>query len=167
MIARNRFYLSDDSEEELGEPVVVEVSEHANAAEHAKVAEPVVTAAVGEEPAYRQWVKEESRFTGDDLKHNIFNSPFSKKRFQKRDDDGWVSIHWNRPQFQEEDVMYEIREADYPVLSTETKTMDHEISAVVWAERIRKSLEKAEAMRGAKRERLSFFKRIEPVREIL
>ena len=128
--------------------------------------EPEVIKVKGE---FRTWaLPEESRFQTDDVKRNIFSSPFSKaKKMSKHwsrprfreDDDGWTSIHWNQPQFQDDDppVVYETRITD------EASPM----TAVAWAERIKKSLEKAELARINKvpedfKEalgRLSFFRR--------
>ena len=135
---------------------------------------------------FRTWIKneEDTRFASDELKNNIFSSPFSKKRITKEwgtrprfrdDDDNWVSIRWNQPQFEDDvdtqPVIYEERVQDFPSMLTrstrnifveETITPQDEISAVVWAERIKKSLEKAEISRAVKKEEkeihMSFFR---------
>jgi hypothetical protein len=153
--------------------------------------EPVV------EQQFRTWVRDESeqRFTNEEIKGNIFSSPFSKtKHIQKQwskprfreDTDGWVSIRWSQPQFQDnlefldegsiqqvEDKV-KIEETQFPSLlmrgDSVKQSQEDNISAVVWAEKIKKNLERAELTRCAKaREnsqkfiepfgRLSFFRR--------
>ena len=151
--------------------------------------EPVV-----EQQQFRTWVRDESeqRFTNEEIKGNIFSSPFSKsKHIQKQwskprfreDTDGWVSIRWSQPQFQDNfEILDEgsckdkvqVEETQFPSLLTRgecvKQSQEDTISAVVWAEKIKKNLERAELSRCAKaREnsqkfiepfgRLSFFRR--------
>lgn len=149
------------------------------------------------QPPFRTWIRDESenRFSGEEVKKNIFSSPFSKqKHVQKQwsqprfreDADGWVSIRWNQPQFQESEsppteptsnlsVEYEPRplvKQEFPSLLTRGTSnvvvnQQETMSAVAWAEKIKKSLERAELARAAKSfhnteesvGRLSFFRR--------
>jgi hypothetical protein len=159
-----------------------------------------------DKPAFRVWTQaeEENRFKTEEIKNNIFSSPFSKgkkvvsrqwsrPRF-KENEEGWTSIRWNQPQFQNEEEVpegelqpeevHEEAEAEadadaFPSLRKSepwgSSRPDQEpVSAVVWAERIRRSLERAEASRAAKSKdnrlvdqddfkeslgRLSFFRR--------
>jgi len=151
-----------------------------------------------EQQAYRTWIRDESenRFTGDEVKKNIFSSPFSKHKKQwaqprfREDSEGWVSIRWSQPQFEEQStepdtlsVKYEPRsesfedsnETQFPSLlkrgnaNISTKPVssaeDDTLNASMWAEKIKKSLEKAEQNRIHKQKedtppRLSFFKSI-------
>ena len=165
-----------------------------------------------EKPAFRTWShqEEENRFKTEDMKKNIFSSPFSKGRKGlkqwsrprfKENEEGWMSIRWNQPQFQEEEefekvaVEYEPRtEEEFPALADNVapgkvvvvedspaswNKEEEALTAVVWAERIKRSLEKAELSRSIKAKetrtidqpdfkeslgRLSFFRR--PVSEI-
>jgi hypothetical protein len=167
-----------------------------------------------EKPTFRTWShqEEENRFKTEDMKKNIFSSPFSKGRKGlkqwsrprfKENEEGWMSIRWNQPQFQEEEefekvaVEYEPRtEEDFPALiesaALESRKVmvvedspaswnkeEEALTAVVWAERIKRSLEKAELSRSIKAKetrtidqpdfkeslgRLSFFRR--PVADI-
>jgi len=123
------------------------------------------------EPEFRTWViHEQSRFQSDEIKKNIFSSPFSKSkktskqwsrpRFRE-DDDGWTSIRWNQPQFQDDEapVIYEAR-----IVTAEENLTN--MTAVAWAERIKKSLEKAELSRKTRTDNfkealgtLSFFRK--------
>lgn len=157
---------------------------------------------VTQPPAFRTWVRtdSENRFSGEEVKKNIFSSPFSKQkhihkhwnqpRFRE-DSDGWVSIRWSQPQFQESEttpteqlsVEYEPRkeeekreEKEFPSLLTRGTSnvvihqdVNETLSALAWAEKIKKSLEKAELARAVKSKelssnkdpvgRLSFFRR--------
>jgi hypothetical protein len=136
---------------------------------------------------YRKWNRgEEARFTTDSTA-NIFSSPFykgrrpSQKHWAKprfvEDTDGWVSIRQGNDAEGEEvqsEVIYEKR----PVPVEQPVTPDGEtvifppeeeaVTASMWAERIKNTLEKAEATRGKPKEaddfkeslnRLSFFRR--------
>jgi hypothetical protein len=146
-----------------------------------------------EQQSYRTWIRDESenRFAGDEVKKNIFSSPFSKHKKSwapqrsREDNEGWVSIRWTQPQFEESlpsepdtlSVQYEPRteEMQFPSLLTRgnanipTKIVpspeDDNFNASMWAEKIKKSLEKAEQNRMNKQKedpptRLSFFKTI-------
>ena len=161
-------------------------------------------------PSFRTWVhEEENRFKHEDMKKNIFSSPFSKgKKMMKQwsrprfkeNEEGWTSIRWSQPQFQDEEedfekvsVIYEARVSDtqeeYPSIGNTKSARPIEdiwnqkeeevLSAVAWAERIKRSLEKAELSRLLKAKesrtvdqpdfkeslsRLSFFRR--PVSEM-
>jgi len=186
---KNPFWILEEDEEVPAVPAVEEVQEVQEVQE--VPAMPTVqeelreesqdTPEKSEEIQYRTWNKaaDEGRFMSEELKKNIFSSPFSKKKIWLRprfreDDDNWVSIRWNQPQFEEDvepsSVVYEER-GDFPSMLTrstrnicveETITPQTELSAVAWAERIKKSLEKAEAARMVKKEekeiRLSFFR---------
>ena len=163
-----------------------------------------------DKPAFRVWTQaeEENRFKNEEIKNNIFSSPFSKgkkvvsrqwsrPRF-KENEEGWTSIRWNQPQFQNEEEVpdaevekqleaEEVHEEPEPEAEAEafpslrksepwssSRPDQESVSAVVWAERIRRSLERAEASRAAKSKdsrlvdqddfkeslgRLSFFRR--------
>jgi len=159
-----------------------------------------------DKPAFRVWTQaeEENRFKTEEIKNNIFSSPFSKgkkvvsrqwsrPRF-KENEEGWTSIRWNQPQFQNEEEQDQEQakaeevhegadaetEADaFPSLRKSepwgsSRPDQESVSAVVWADRIRRSLERAEASRAAKSKdsrlvdqddfkeslgRLSFFRR--------
>ena len=145
---------------------------------------------------FRTWVKDEieQRFTGDEIKGNIFSSPFSKNKHShkqwtkprfREDGDGWVSLRWSQPQFEENtDPPYDttepipevvVEEKQFPSLLTRGETIksatkEDSLSAFAWAEKIKKNLEKAELVRAAKAKefsetttdsfcRLSFFRR--------
>ena len=67
----------------------------------------------GPPPPFRTWARDESegRFSGEDVRRNIFSSPFSKHKnphkqwiqAKARDNSSeWVSIRWNQPLFQDE-----------------------------------------------------------------
>jgi hypothetical protein len=136
------------------------------------------------EPPFRKWITEEdSRFKSDTT--NIFSSPFYKgmrsKQWGKRtkeDTDGWISIRWNEPQFQDTgsdeeraDVIYEPREDSITVepkptiVMKDSITTQETLTAIAWAEKIKKSLETAESARSHKTEykealgKLSFFRK--------
>ena len=145
-----------------------------------------------EQQSYRTWIRDESenRFAGDEVKKNIFSSPFSKhkkswsQQRSREDNEGWVSIRWTQPLFEESaqsepetlSVQYEPRteEMQFPSLLTRgnasipTKIIpsseDDNLNASMWAERIKKNLEKAEQNRMNKQKeeppatRLSFFR---------
>jgi len=156
-----------------------------------------ITIQLAEQPQqFRTWVKDETeqRFTGDEIKGNIFSSPFSKNKHShkqwskprfREDGDGWVSLRWSQPQFEETiDPPYDttevipevvVEEKQFPSLLTRGETIksatkEDFLSAVAWAEKIKKNLEKAELVRAAKAKefsetttdsfcRLSFFRR--------
>ena len=134
------------------------------------VCEPPVAAPVEtKEEQFRTWVKDENRFTSE-LKRNIFSSPFSKKKNWMRprfreEDESWISIR--KTEEESGPVIYEQRD-EFPSMLTrstrnifveDTITPTTEMSAVAWAERIKKSLERAEASRVKKDEdRMSFFR---------
>jgi hypothetical protein len=127
-------------------------------------------------------------------KTNVFNVPFSKKKkgqHVSRKDEGWVSIRQNQPpRFEEsegeeegvktptgEDIVFpELDGGVREIVLEETVTAStpqqkEKMTALAWAERIKKSLEKAEADRAQKAKRvdpeefkealgrLSFFRR--------
>jgi hypothetical protein len=129
-------------------------------------------------PPFRVWQQPDSRFRGD--KSTLFSSPFKKAHHPKKDE-GWVSIRdqrWNQPQFEDEVEGLEpltptgekeiFPEALGGSLAAESETREivledsvapkqESMTAVAWAERIKKSLEKAEAARAEK------AKRVDPV----
>ena len=143
-------------------------------------------------PPFRVWQQPNSRFRGD--KSTLFSSPF-KKAHNSKSDEGWVSIRdkrWNQPQFEDEiekesltsETLSESQDMREIVLGHVVETTTYSLSesvvdapkqesmtAVAWAERIKKSLEKAEAARAEKANRvdpedfkealgrLSFFRR--------
>ena len=145
------------------------------------------------QPQFRVWARgpeeahesqrNQSRFTGDEILPPkdlsiLFSSPFhraklaekkrwNRPRFQK-DDEGWVSISWNQPQFldesepKEESLTPPAKEGhiEFPslLLRGSVDTEPEKDSAAVWAERVKKCLEKAES-RPSPKERLSFFRR--------
>jgi len=147
------------------------------------------------QPQFRVWARgpedahesqrNQSRFTGDEILPPkdlsiLFSSPFhrakiaekkrwNRPRFQK-DDEGWVSISWNQPQFLDESEPKETQESltppakeghiEFPslLLRGSVDTEPEKDSAAVWAERVKKCLEKAES-RPSPKERLSFFRR--------
>jgi len=129
-------------------------------------------------PEFRKWIKKEDSRFSTEIKHDIFNSPFSKGKYNllRQSKSDWGTIPWNKPQFQEEtDTEYNnYSDNDFPSLLKRNETLYEtpatEITAVAWAERIRKSLDKSELahavkMRNEVREspeigRLSFFRRV-------
>lgn len=169
---------SDSSSSSEEEEVVEEVEEAVPA-----------PAAPSAGAAFRKWNRgEEARFTTDSTA-NIFSSPFykgrrpSQKHWTKprfvEDTDGWVSIRQGNEAEGESEVIYEKRpSAVEQHVPAETSTPDGEtvifppeeeaVTASMWAERIKSTLEKAEATRGKPKEsddfkeslnRLSFFRR--------
>jgi hypothetical protein len=137
-------------------------------------------------PPFRVWQQPNLRFRGD--KSTLFSSPF-KKAHNSKNDEGWVSIRdkrWNQPQFEDEieqasltsetpSESQEIGHVETTTYSLSESVVDapkqESMTAVAWAERIKKSLEKAEAARAEKANRvdpedfkealgrLSFFRR--------
>ena len=112
---------------------------------------------------------------------NVFSTPFTRASVQKRwnhprfqeDSEGWTSISWTQPQFvddvasekksvtSEEDIPVPvIPPQEFPSLLLRGTIDDvKETPAAVWAERVKKQLDKAEAARATRREgRLSFFR---------
>ena len=129
---------------------------------------------------FRKWIKKEDSRFSTEIKHDIFNSPFSKGKYKdllrQQSKSEWGTIPWNKPQFQEDiEIEYNnYSDNDFPSL---LKRNEHvcempasEITAVAWAERIRKSLDKSELMHAVKMRkevqenpeigRLSFFRRV-------
>jgi hypothetical protein len=102
-------------------------------------------------PPFRVWSLDdaEKRFKNDT---NIFSSPFSRKkgwskpRF-KEDGEGWVSIEVGKP---EEVVEESSAIEDFSLAPQEFPSMltrgDQE-TATIWAEKVKKSLERAEKIR--------------------
>jgi hypothetical protein len=189
---RNLFTIlaESDTESELEQEIICDIQ----TVENSIIIEPVVE----NQQQFRTWTRDESeqRFTNEEIKGNIFSSPFSKtKHIQKQwskprfreDNDGWVSIRWSQPQFQDNFEVHDevsakdqtqdkvqVEESQFPSLLTRgdsvKQSQEDNISAVVWAEKIKKNLERAELTRCAKaREnsqkfiepfgRLSFFRR--------
>jgi hypothetical protein len=131
-----------------------------------------------QENSYRRWVRPDNGRFASDSSENIFSSPFykGKRTLSKHwtrprfveDNDGWVSIRHGNFEETEKDsgVVYEertVKEVTEP--STE---VSEELSASIWAERIKNTLEKAEQTRTSKSideefkvslQRLSFFRR--------
>ena len=147
-----------------------------------------------------------NRFTvGQTTKEpSVFSSPFTKSskrwarpRFQE-DGDGWTSISWTQPQFVDDastssSATSAVSDEDIPVVETAStqefpslllrSTIDEDTSvtvstAAMWAERVKKQLDKAEAVREEKGrlkaiaedpvkldDRLSFFRRARVVEE--
>jgi len=187
-------------------------SDEENAAAAAGAAVPMdvsgAAATATADAEFRVWKRDDHRFVNE-VRRNIFSSPFSKKRSvrHQKDDDGWTSIRWNQPQFQEEtaaaaatapapvattvattvavpvavskavsteeadEYIYESAtpsycsgtdgEADtavqtFPSLLTRGNDV---LTAQMWAERIKKSLEKAKAPPVQSQERISFFRK--------
>lgn len=103
-------------------------------------------------PPFRVWSLDESekRFKQDT---NIFSSPFSRKkgwakpRF-KEDSEGWVSIEVGHPA--EEGPSVEETMEDFSLAPQEFPSMltrgDQE-TAAIWAEKVKKSLDRAEKIR--------------------
>jgi len=101
-------------------------------------------------PPFRVWSLDdaEKRFKNDT---NIFSSPFSRKkgwskpRF-KEDGEGWVSIEVGKP----EEVEVSPAIEDFSLAPQEFPSMltrgDQE-TATIWAEKVKKSLERAEKIR--------------------
>jgi hypothetical protein len=131
-----------------------------------------------QENSYRRWVRPDNGRFASDSSENIFSSPFykGKRTLSKHwarprfveDNDGWVSIRHGNFEETEKDsgVVYEERPVkDVTEPSTE---VSEELSASIWAERIKNTLEKAEQTRASKSideefkvslQRLSFFRR--------
>jgi len=126
---------------------------------------------------FRKWNRsDETRFAVESTA-NIFSSPFYKGRrnLQKHwakprfveDTDGWVSIRHGQEKEKEKEK--EVEEVRADVIYEERKVQsEEEISATMWAERIKNTLEKAEASRAKPKDtedfkeslnRLSFFRR--------
>lgn len=172
IVPTNRFsVLASDSDSEDTPKVEVKVEEKVESKMQEK------------EQPFRKWITEEdSRFKSDTT--NIFSSPFYKgmrsKQWGKRvkeDTDGWISIRWNEPQFQDTgsdeeraDVIYEPREditiePKPTIVMKDSITTQETLTAIAWAEKIKKSLETAESARSHKTEykealgKLSFFRK--------
>ena len=144
--------LASDSDSE-GEKEVVEIQEIEK--EKAKEKEKAESASAS--PPFRVWSIDdaEKRFKNDT---NIFSSPFSRKkgwskpRF-KEDGEGWVSIEVGKPTSdsvkQEEAPNVEVVE-DFSLTPQEFPSMltrgDQE-TAAIWAEKVKKSLDRAEKVR--------------------
>lgn len=141
VISKNRFAaLASDSEDEGG-----------NDREKEKEKE-VVVQEESQSPPFRVWALDESekRFKQDT---NIFSSPFSRKkgwskpRF-KEDSEGWVSIEVGQPT--EEVPQVEENLEDFSLTPQEFPSMltrgDQE-TAAFWAEKVKKSLDRAEKIR--------------------
>jgi hypothetical protein len=110
-------------------------------------------------PPFRVWTQEEP-FRGD--RSVLFGRVAPKKK------DEWVSIRrWDQPQFMEEDELQEpLTPTGESVIFPEEKkefvledtvvpdAKQESMTAVAWAERIKKSLEKAETARAEKAKRL-------------
>lgn len=121
-----------------------------------------------EQPPYRHWDTNVQEEAG-----TIFSKGKKKKVYKKKDDDGWTSIVWNKPQFVNEDeeekkIKQElIEEAAIPVTppyydepvkeETEVENTKEENKATEkehkttqlakeWAAKIKADLEKAEAV---------------------
>ena len=205
--------LAGDSDEDCAEAVAVEaVAETVAEAVVEAVADAVAAPTVEPEPVapqepqpYREWNSDASRFANDDMKKNLFSSPFSKvpsargtanpkslfgtfDANRSRPEKEWTSIRWNQPQFIDTEGEAEAEaeaeaepDADREIVLEETITPSEEsgtknITALVWAERIKQSLEKAELAREEKAKkvnpaefkealgRLSFFRR--PVAQV-
>lgn len=137
--------------------------------------------------SFRKWIiEEDTRFKSDTT--NIFSSPFYKgmrskqwgRQRPREDNDGWISIRWNQPQFQdnlsEEErsgVIYEPREeteifvkGKKIVVLKDSITSQETLTAMAWAEKIKKSLETSESSRLSKTSeykealgKLSFFRK--------
>ena len=99
-------------------------------------------------PPFRVWTVDdaEKRFKNDT---NIFSSPFSRKkgwskpRF-KEDGEGWVSIEVGQPEQETSQVESEVLvPQEFPSMLTRG---DQE-TATIWAEKVKKSLERAENVR--------------------
>lgn len=153
---------------------------------------PVKEVVMPESPPMRTWPAPE---------RNVFSSPFSKKRWAKprfkEDTEGWVSIRWNQPQFEDTvspstslaplplGVKYQPRTPTFTAMdpNAETKVLEddspiyasvtppnlelepisvvlentitpsqpqEQLTALAWAEKVKQSLEKAEAARASK-----------------
>jgi hypothetical protein len=102
-------------------------------------------------PPFRVWSLDdaEKRFKNDT---NVFSSPFSRKkgwskpRF-KEDGEGWVSIEVGKPVEDEEEQApvedFSLAPQEFPSMLTRG---DQE-TATLWAEKVKKSLERAEKIR--------------------
>lgn len=130
-------------------------------------------------PTFRTWAKDDTnRF--QEKKTNIFSSPFTKKTWKRHiqeDTEGWFNIRTNKPLFQEEssdtshveNVKDTYSDNSPPPLDLKEEDMNTSDSAIIWAERIKKSLERAESARVKSKVsdeefkealgRLSFFRR--------
>jgi hypothetical protein len=198
--------LAGDSDEDCAEAVavavVVTMPETVPEPVAEAVVEPEAAVAAQEPQPYREWNSEVSRFAND-MKKNLFSSPFSKvpstrgtanpkslfgtfDANRSRPEKEWTSIRWNQPQFIDTECEGEAEaeaepDADREIVLEETITPSEEsgtknITALVWAERIKQSLEKAELAREEKAKkvnpaefkealgRLSFFRR--PVAQV-
>lgn len=138
VISKNQFAaLASDSEDEGGKP--------------AKIIQELIEQKPSS-PPFRVWSLDESekRFKQDT---NIFSSPFSRKkgwskpRF-KEDSEGWVSIEVGHPA--EEAPSVEESLEDFSLAPQEFPSMltrgDQE-TAAIWAEKVKKSLDRAEKIR--------------------
>ena len=134
-----------------------------------------------EQEPYRRWVRPDNGRFASDSSENIFSSPFykGKRTLSKHwarprfveDNDGWVSIRHGNFEDSEKDsgVVYEERAVkDVTEPKDDTSQTIDELSASMWAERIKNTLEKAEQTRASKSideefkvslQRLSFFRR--------
>jgi hypothetical protein len=102
-------------------------------------------------PPFRVWTIDDAdiRFKNDT---NIFSSPFSRKknwarpRF-KEDDDGWVSIQVGQPEVSELPPEEQQEAQEQPQTFPSMLSRGDQEIALVWAEKVKKSLEKAEKVR--------------------
>lgn len=173
-------------------PFAVLATDSDSEAEEVTAAPPVAPAPTSQpsSPPFRVWQQPDSRFRGD--KSTLFSSPFKNKHVQHpKKDEGWVSIRrWDQPQFEDEvegldltvekepltptgekEIFPEALGGSKEIVLEEVVTKQESMTAVAWAERIKKSLEKAEAARAEKAKRvdpeefkealgrLSFFRR--------
>lgn len=130
--------LASDSEEEEEEAVEVIV--------------PVVAPV---SPQFRVWnTDDDTRFKRE---NNIFSSPFSRKRGAmrprfKEDNEGWVSIQVGQPE--ESPPLDSGLTEDIPDISLPPQAFPSMLNrgdqetALIWAEKVKKSLERAERLRG-------------------
>lgn len=136
-------------------------------------------------PQFRVWnTDDDPRFKRD---NNIFSSPFSRKRGTlrprfKEDNEGWVSIQVGQP---EESPPLESSGLEHaeeiPDISLPPQAFPSMLNrgdqetALIWAEKVKKSLEKAERLRGDFKRgkdtvyntgaKLSFFRKLHTVEQ--
>jgi hypothetical protein len=159
--------------------------------------------ATDRESQYRVWITDDVSANRFGVQPPPFSSPFTKgsqrwnrPRFQE-DGDGWTSISWTQPQFvedtaksvastpSEEDDASPVQTlpggtTEFPslLLRSTIDSAPPPVTAAMWAERVKKQLDKAEAAREEKGrlkaeareetpldDRLSFFRRARVVEE--
>ena len=201
---KNQFAcLATDTDSDTESEGVECLASSAASSASAAAAAPAAPVDSEKESQYRVWLTDDVSANRFGVQPPPFSSPFTKgsqrwnrPRFQE-DSDGWTSISWTQPQFvedtaksvastpSEEDDASPVQAVrggttEFPSLLLRS-TLDSApppVTAAMWAERVKKQLDKAEAAREEKGrlkaeareetpldDRLSFFRRARVVEE--